>query len=404
MNAEKVDISSPEFKADPFPFYARLRAETPVSTVKLPDKRTAWLVTRYDDVVSVLKDERFAKDRFQTLSPEQLAKEPWIPKSFLPLAHNMLDKDGADHSRLRALVHRAFTPRLVEQMRERIERLTNELLNAVERGTMDLIRDYALPLPTTIIAEMLGVDPRDRHKFHRWSSAVLNSTSSKWGMMKAVPQVWSFMKYIRREIRKRRTEPHDDLITLLVQAEEAGDRLSEDELLAMIFLLLFAGHETTVNLIGNGTLALLENPAELDRLRREPALMKSAVEELLRFQGPLDTATERFASEDLPIAGVTISRGALVFAAVASANRDDRQFQNPDSLDLGRENNKHVAFGLGVHYCVGAPLARLEGEIAFATLLRRARDLRLAVPRAKLRWRPGLILRGLESLPVAFSK
>lgn len=405
MKTQKVDISSPEFKANPFPFYARLRAEAPVSTVRLPDKRTAWLVTRYDDVVGVLNDERFAKDRFKALTPAQLGREPWIPKSFMPLVRNMLDRDGADHVRLRALVHKAFTPRMVEQMRLRIESLTNELFDAVEqRGSTDLIRDFALPLPTTIIAEVLGVEPSDRHRFHHWSSSMLVATSSKWGVLRAVPQIMAFMRYIRKLIRSRRNAARDDLITMLIQAEESGDKLSEDELLAMVFLLLFAGHETTVNLIGNGTLALLDHPAELQKLRREPALMKSAVEELLRFDGPLDTATERFASEDLTISDVTIPRGALVFAVLASANRDDRQFENPDTLDLARENNRHVAFGLGVHYCVGAPLARLEGQVAFATLLRRFQDLQLAVPQSKLRWRPGLVLRGLKALPVKFSK
>ena len=405
MKSEKVDITSPQFKANPFPFYARLRAEEPVSTVRLPDKRTAWLVTRYDDVVGVLNDERFAKDRFKALTPAQRANEPWIPKSFMPLVRNMLDQDGADHVRLRTLVHKAFTPRMVEHMRLRIESLTNELFDAVQRrGSMDLIRDFALPLPTTIIAEVLGVDPSDRHRFHHWSSSMLVATSSKWGVLRAVPQIMAFMRYIRKLTRSRRNATRDDLTTLLVQAEEAGDKLSEDELLAMVFLLLFAGHETTVNLIGNGTLALLDHPIQLDKLRREPALMKSAVEELLRFEGPLDTATERFASEDLVTAGATIPRGALVLAVLASANRDDHQFENPDTLDLGRQNNKHVAFGLGVHYCVGAPLARLESEIAFATLLRRFRDLQLAVPRSRLRWRPGLVLRGLQALPVTFSK
>lgn len=400
-----VNITSPVFKADPFPFYARLRAETPVFTVKLPDKRTAWLITRYDDVVAVLKDERFAKDRFKALSPSQLAKQPWIPESFMPLVHNMLDRDGADHVRLRALVHKAFTPRVVEQMRLRIESLTNKLFDAVERrGKMDLIRDFALPLPTTIIAEVLGVDPRDRHKFHRWSSSMLVATSSKWGVLRALPQIMAFMRYIRKLIRSRCAVPRDDLITMLIQAEESGDKLSEDELLAMVFLLLFAGHETTVNLIGNATLALLGHPREFEKLRRDPALMKSAVEELLRFDGPLETATERFASEDLTVAGVAIPRGELVLAVLTSANRDERQFTEANTLDLARTDNQHVAFGFGVHYCVGAPLARLEGQIALSTLLRRTSNLRLAVPASRLRWRRGLVLRGLEALPVTFSK
>ena len=398
------DIATPEFKANPWPFYARLRAEFPVHRVTLSDKRVAWLVTRYDDVFSVLRDERIAKDRFQALSPDQMARQPWIPKMFMPLVHNMLDQDPPDHTRLRGLVHKAFTPRLVEAMRERIQALTNELLDAVvRRGRMELVRDYALPLPSTIIAQMLGIPPRDRHKFHRWSSSLLSIDISKWGMLKGIPPLASFLRYIRKLVKSRSAHPGDDLVSALLEAREAGEQLSEDEMVAMIFLLLIAGHETTVNLIGNGTLALLEHPDQLEKLKNDPTLIKSAVEELLRYDGPLETATERFTKEDVTVAGVTIPQGELVFAALASANRDERQFKNPASLDLGREDNKHVAFGFGAHYCLGAPLARLEAQIAFQTLLQRCPELRLAVPRGRLRWKRGLVLRGLRALPVAFA-
>jgi cytochrome P450 PksS len=402
---DEINITSAAFKADPYPFYARLRAEAPVFRVTLPDKQTAWLVTRYDDVAMVLRDEGFAKDRANALTPEQLAKQPWIPAFVRPLMRNMLDLDKQDHDRLRALVQKAFTPRLVEQMRPRIQVLTEELLDAVRgRAQMDLIRDYALPLPTTIIAEMLGVPVKDRHKFHRWSKALFVISASRWGMIKAIPSVWLFMRYIRKFIQSRRADPRDDLVSALVQAEEAGEKLSEDELLAMIMLLLVAGHETTVNLIGNGTLALLEHPEQREKLRSDPALIKPAVEELLRFHSPVEMATERFPREDITIAGVTIPRGEMVFAAIASANRDERQFVHPDTLDITREPNKHLAFGQGAHFCLGAPLARLEGQVALNTLLRRAAGLRLAVAPAELRWRRGLVLRGLEALPLAIAK
>jgi cytochrome P450 len=400
-----VDIASPEFKANPYPFYARLRAEAPVCRVALPGKQTAWLITRYDDVVAALKDERFAKDKLNALTPEQAAKQPWVPAMFKPLERNMLDLDAPDHTRLRALVHKAFTPRLIERMQERIQRLADELLDAVQgQGRMDLVRNYALPIPTTIIAQMLGVPVEDRHKFHRWSSTIVTSNPSGWGMLKAIPNAIAFMRYIRKLIATRRANPQDDLISALVQAEEAGDQLSEDELLAMIFILLVAGHETTVNLIGNGMLALLEHPDQLEKLRDDPTLIKPAVEELLRYSSPVETATERYAREEITIAGVTIPRGALVFAVIASANRDERQFANPDTLDITRQPNKHLAFGQGAHYCVGAPLARLEGQIAINTLLRRSRDLRLAVAPGAVRWRRGLVLRGLEALPVVWAR
>jgi cytochrome P450 PksS len=399
-----VNLADPAFKANPFPFYARLRAEAPACRVTLPTKETAWLITRYDDVAGVLKDERFVKDTTNALTPEQAARQPWFRKLFKALKRNMLDLDPPDHPRLRALVSKAFTPRLIEQMRGRIQALTNHLLDKVqERGRMDLIRAYALPLPTTIIAEMLGVPAGDRHDFHRWSKAVISAASSTWGLVKAVPNVWAFMRYIRKIVRQRRANPQDDLVSALARAEEAGDRLSEDELFAMVFLLLVAGHETTVNLIGSGTLALLQHPDQLEKLRNDPNLIKLAVEELLRYASPVDMASERYARQDVTVAGVTIPRGEMVFAVLASANRDDRQFAHPDTLDITRDPNRHLAFGLGAHFCLGAPLARLEGQIAINTLLRRCQDLRLAVAPDYLRWRGGLILRGLETLPVAFA-
>ncbi len=400
-----VDIASPGHKANIHPFYARLRADSPVHRVTLPDRKEAWLITRYDDVVAVLKDGRFVKDKAKAQTAEQAARQPWVPRIFRPLERNMLDVDPPDHTRLRALVHRAFSPRLVEEMRGRIESLARELLvSAGRRGSMDIIRDYALPIPTTIIGEMLGVPDSDRHRFHRWSRSIVSATPSGWGMIRAIPSAIAFLRYIRRLVVARRVRPRDDLVGALVQAEEAGEQLSEDELVAMVFLLLIAGHETTVNLIGNGMLALLMNPDQVQRLKDDPALLEPAVEELLRYESPLETATERFAREDVTVAGVTIPRGGLVYAALASANRDERQFPNPDILDLAREPNRHLSFGLGPHYCLGAPLARLEGQVAIGTLMAWLTDFRLSQKPESLRWRRGLVLRGLEALPVTFKK
>jgi cytochrome P450 PksS len=401
----KVDISNPKFKADPFPFYARLRAEAPVYPVTLPDGRNAWLITRYDDVAAILKDERFAKDPHNALSSEQLAGLPWMPSFFRPLSRNMLDLDSPDHTRLRGLVHKAFTPPLVEQMRGRVQALCDRLLDRAQgRGRLDLIREYAQPVPTTIIAELLGVPVADRHRFQRWSQTLVTLGSSRWGVVLAIPSVWLFLRYVRQLIRARRASPRDDLMSALIRVEEAGQQLSEDELVAMIFLLLVAGHETTVNLIGNGTLALLEHPSQLQKLRQQPDLVVLAVEELLRFTSPVETATERYAREDVTIAGVTVPRGGMVFAAIASANRDERQFVDPDRLDITRAPNKHLSFGLGAHYCLGAALARMEAQVALATLLRQAPGLRLGVELRMLRWRPGLVLRGLWALPVCIAK
>lgn len=398
-------FASPQFKADPFPFYAKLRAEAPVFQTVLPMGEPAWLITRYDDAVAVLKDERFAKDRTNAMTPSQLARQPWFRKVLPALQRQLLSSDPPKHTRLRALVSKAFTPRLVEEMRERIQGIIDELLLPIEtRSELDVVTDFALPLPTIVIAEMLGVPVAHRHRFHRWSNALLAASHSSWRMLVAVPNALLFMRYLRGLIKRRRLEPRDDLVSSLVRAEEAGDRLSEDELVAMVLLLLVAGHETTVNLISSGLLALLEHPAEMEKLRRDPSLIKPAIEELLRFTSPVDLATERYAREDVTLRGVTIPRGALVHVALASANRDEQVFANADTLDITREPNRHLAFGLGTHFCLGAPLARLEGQLALVTLLQRLPDLRLAMPLARLRWRRGLLIRGLERLPLAFGR
>lgn len=405
---DPIEIASPEFKADPYPYYAWLRAESPVHRVNLRIGSNLWLVTRYDDAVLVLKDERFAKQSSNAMTAEQLARQPWFlklfkSKCFAPLKRNLINLDPPDHTRLRAIVTKAFTPRRIEQMHARIERLADELLDTVQHhGHMDLIRDYALPMPTTIITEMLGVPPEDRRQFHRWTNSIASMFASKTAMLYAIPNMLTLMRYIRRLIRNRRADPHDDLVSALIRAEEAGETLSEDELLGMILLLLLAGYETTANLVGSGMLALLEHPDQLEKLRNDPSLIKPALEELLRYTSPADMASARYTREDVTIGGVTIPRGEGVFAVIASANRDERQFPGPDTLDIAREPNKHLSFGLGNHFCLGAALARLEGQIAIGTLIRRVPDLRLTVPTSSLRWRPGLMLRGLASLPVVF--
>jgi cytochrome P450 PksS len=354
-------------------------------------------------VAALLKDERFVKDPTNVASSARRARAIWLPSQLRPLARNMLDLDAPDHARLRGLVHQAFTPRLVERLRDRIQARADELLDTARRmaggGPIDLVGAYALPLPATVIADLLGVPPSDRHRFHRWSSRIVG-VSSGAGALWMLPAALAFLRYVRGLVARRRADPGDDLITALLRAEEADDRLSEDDLLAMIFLLLVAGHETTVNLIAGGTLALLDHPDQLERLRADPALLGTAIEELLRYSSPLDLATERYARTEVTIAGTTIPAGALTFAVIGSANRDEEQFAEPDALDLARQPNRHLAFGQGAHYCLGAPLARLEGQIALATLLRRAPDLRLAVPRASLRWRRSLFMRGLRELPV----
>jgi cytochrome P450 PksS len=398
----KLDLVSQPFRANPYPTYARLRHEAPVVLTRLSDGRQAWLISRYPDVTAALKDSRLGKDRRRFANQHRMKFEGLFEPFFKSLQYNMLDLDPPDHTRLRALVHKAFTPRLVEQLRERIQALADGLLDrAANRGQLDIVADYALPIPATVIADLLGVPVADRDRFHRWTKRLV-SMSSGADVLKAFPSLLLFMNYLRRLIKRRRLQPRDDLISALIKAEEGGDQLNADELISMVLLLLVAGHETTVNLIANGTLALIENPHQLQRLRAEPELLAqgTAIEELLRYTSPVQIATERYALEPVTLADTTIPAGALVLCVIGSANHDEVQFVSPDGLDLGRSPNPHLAFGQGIHYCLGAPLARLEAQIAFETLLRRLTDIELAVPPASLAWRRGLFLRGVERLPV----
>jgi cytochrome P450 len=400
----RVDLFDPAFKADPYPTYSELRSSTPVHRITLPDGRGVWLITRYDDVLAVLKDGRFVKNWRKVLTPEQLTQIPPIPEVMEPLTTNMLDTDPPDHERLRALVSKAFTPRLIERMRPRVQVIADALLDAVQdRGEMDLIDDYAFPLPITVIAELLGVPAEDRNSFREWSDAAVSGDASQEYMEKVLmPHMQAFTDYLGRMFEEKRKNPGEDLISALVRAEEAGDKLSESELLGMVFLLLVAGHETTVNLIGNGVLALLQRPDQLEKLRDDPSLIKPAVEELLRYDGPVETSTERFASEDVPIGETVIPKGEMVLVVIAAADRDPERFPDPDTLDITRSENRHLAFGKGIHHCLGAPLARMEGQIAISTLLRRMPALRLKGSANALSWRPGMVLRGLRGLPVEF--
>jgi cytochrome P450 PksS len=338
------------------------------------------------------------------MTPEQYAKAPKLPGLFKALSRGLLQIDPPDHTRLRALVHKSFTPRLVEKMRAETETLTNELLDRAlaEKGTVDFIEAYALPIPVTIIGRILGVPAKDNPKFHRWTQAFVSVGSGGPGAVFAMSGLLQLMNYLKKVIQERMREPQDDLISALVQAREADDQLTEDEILSLAFIVISAGHETTVNLIASGTLALLQHRDQWDRLASDPTISRTGVEELLRFVTPAETATERYARQDIDIAGTTIPRGELVLGVIASANRDERRFDNGEALDLGRSDNKHMSFGQGIHYCVGAPLSRLEGQIAFQTLVARAPNLRLAVPADQLQWRSSLVLRGLKALPVRF--
>lgn len=388
------NIAAPAFKRDPFPILARMRAECPVVQLPPGGKIGPWLVTRHADVVALLKDDRFAKDVRNVPG----AARPWVPAFALPLTRNMLDLDEPDHRRLRGLVQQAFTSQVVEAMRGRITALSADLLDRAGRaGKVDLVRDYALPIPTIIISEMLGIPAGDRSRFQRWTSIIVTADRSQWAIVRAVPAVWRFLRYLRGLVERKRRQPGDDLLSALIAARDGDDGMSEDELVAMAFLLIVAGHETTVNLISGGVLSLLQYPGEKARLLAEPGLIKPAVEELLRFSGPLMTASPRYARHDLDLAGAHIPAGAIVYASLASANRDEAAWERPDDLDIARAPNRHLAFGDGAHFCAGAALARAEAQIAVMEFLRRFPDARVAGP---LDWKPGIVLRGLTRLPL----
>lgn len=394
-----VDITGSDWKADPFPFYAQLRQHKPVLRVRM-GRMEGWLITRYDDVVSVLRDPRFVKDVRKIAAAAELSRRPWVPSFLHALEQNMLDQDAPNHTRLRTLVHKAFTPTRIEQLRTHIRSLSEGILHGLERTPkFDLVADFALPLPLTVICELLGIPEQERSLFQRLSQQALLPPTTL-NMVRLMPAMWRLIRYIRRLLALRKQSPQDDLLTALSHAEEAGDTLSEDEQVAMVMLLLIAGHETTVNLISSGMLALLDHPEQLAWLRAHPEGMKTAVEELLRYCNPVETATERYAAEAMTIQGQSIRQGELVIASLASANRDETHFPNPEVLDLKREPNRHLAFGQGSHFCLGAPLARMEAQIGLGVLIERFAALRLAVPRDKLRWRNTPVVRGLKVLPL----
>jgi cytochrome P450 len=386
----------PEFVADPYPTYHRLRAEDPVHLSPLG----FWVLTRYEDVAAVLRDPRFAKEAMMAA----VAKRFGITQGTFGLS--MLDRDPPAHTRLRSLVSKAFTPKVVEAMRPHIQEIVDGLLERVAgAGSLDLIEEFAYPIPVMVICELLGVPVADHERFKGWSldiarglDAVMLPVDSEVAIRSGIARQ-GLIGYFRELIAARRASPRADLLSALIAAEEAGDKLSEDELLASCILLLVAGHETTVNLIGNGMLALLRHPEQLRRLREHPELITSAVEELLRYDGPVQR-TGRMPSEDVTIGGRTIAKGEMVMPFIGAADRDPAQFPDPDRLDITRSENRHVAFGTGIHFCLGAPLARVEGQIAINTLLRRLPTLTLVTE--KPAYRQSLTLRGLTALHVAF--
>ncbi|MFJ3727183.1 cytochrome P450 [Streptomyces sp. NPDC090045] len=396
-----LPYADPAFVADPFPLYRQLREDGPVRRVVIAGGLEAWLVTRYDDGLAALSEPRLSSDVRDASDTRLLQQLPETERD--SMLSNMLRSDPPDHTRLRRLVSKAFTARRVAGMRPRIQSIADRLLDeVVPSGRADLVADFALPLPVTVISELLGVPVDDRHDFQRWTDRMIMRGAEPPDPA-VVNEAWQHMRaYVTELIRAKRAAPGDDLLSGLITARDQEQQLTEDELIAMVFLLLVAGYITTVNLIGGGIAMLLAHPDQLDRLRSDPELLPGAIEEFLRYDGPVSPGIARFAREDIEIAGVTIPRGATVLIASAIADRDPARFADPDHLDITRQDNAHLAFGHGIHYCLGAPLARLEGQIAIGTALRRLPGLTLAVAPDEIRWRPGG-LRGPQTLPVTFT-
>jgi cytochrome P450 len=378
----------------PYDVYRRLRDSAPVHRITGPDGTPAWIVTRYDDVRTALADPR--------LSPDKQHATAGTYKGFsLPpaLDANLLNMDPPDHTRVRRLVGRAFTPRRIQQLRTPIRRTADALLDALgPHGSTDLVAAYAAPLPITVICDLLGIPDEHRFDFRAWTDTLVAPDPTRPEAGKEA--VAAMLEYFTRLLGDKRAEPGDDLLSDLIAVRDEGDRLSEDELMSLAFLILFAGYENAVQLIGNSVLALLNHPDQLAELRRNPERLPDAVEEFARFEGPALLAIRRFPVEEVTIAGVTVPVGETVWLSLAAANRDPARFPDPDRLDLGRDATGHLALGQGIHYCLGAPLARAETEIALAALLERFPDL--ALGEGELRWRRSQRARGLVALPVTY--
>jgi len=398
-------LFGPGFLEDPYAVYAQLRRTSPGFRGPGPVDAGAgvFVLTRYADVQHVLRDTAFSADR--RLADVIQRNRARLSEEFLGeggLFRSMLTMDPPDHTRVRRLVSKAFTPRRVAALRSRIETITNGLLDeGVRNGKLDVMADLAAPLPAIVIAELLGVPAEDWPRFRKWASDMVSVASTVLSSGPDTKRLREGLEplqaYLRGVIAERRKEPREDLISALVAAQEDREALNDDELLATAVLLLVAGHETTTNLIGNGTYALLRHPEELARLRRQPDLLKSGIEEMLRYDSPVQ-ATVRIAKEDLEISGVAVGKGALVICGIGAANRDPAVFPDPDRFDVGRGDEGHLSFGFGAHFCLGAALARLEGEVAIRGLLNRFPTLELDTQ--SVQHRPNPILRGLLSLPV----
>ncbi|PDY23564.1 MULTISPECIES: cytochrome P450 family protein [Bacillus] len=397
-----INLASAQFKEDAYEIYKESRKKQPILFVNQVEIGKEWLITRYEDALPLLKDNRLKKDWTNVFSQDIKNMYLSVDNSDHLTTH-MLNSDPPNHSRLRSLVQKAFTPKMIAQLDGRIERIADDLISDIERkGTLNLVDDYSFPLPIIVISEMLGIPKEDQAKFRIWSHAVIASPETPEEIKETEKQLSEFITYLQYLVDIKRKEPKEDLVSALILAESEGHKLSARELYSMIMLLIVAGHETTVNLITNTVLALLENPNQLQLLKDNPKLIDSAIEEGLRYYSPVEVTTARWAAEPFQIHDRTIEKGDMVVIALASANRDETVFENPEVFDITRENNRHIAFGHGSHFCLGAPLARLEAKIAITTLFDRMPELKIKGNREEIKWQGNYLMRSLEELPLTF--
>jgi len=396
-----VNLSSAAFVNNKFEWYERIREERPVHQAKV-SVMTVYFVSRYDDCVDILKDPRVLRNRTTVTGGSRMPIPIPMPKSLKPMIESMITEDDPNHRRLRELVRRAFRPQAIERLESRIDSYSHELLDGLAgTGEFDLQAQYALPIPVRMISDMLGISREAMPKFQN-TFGVLTKGFSGWRLLRTL--FWDMpdtVRFVRNLVHEKRDNPSDDILTGLIEAEDDGDRLTEDEIVGMVFLLIIAGYETTVHLITNGVLTLLQHPDQLDRLRSDPALIDSAVEEILRHRGPIQSTKPGYATEDITLHGVTIPKGKPIMPLFGAANHDPRVFEAPLEFDIGRSPNRHLGFGHGVHFCLGAHLARAEAKLGIRNLIERFPDLRLAVASSALTLQRMPAWHRYDGLPVA---
>ena len=389
---------------NPFPLFAEVREQGPVHAITLADGHPAWLVVGYDEAKLMLNDTRLSKDMQAAFASGEGVLAEGLPGP--AFAHHMLAVDPPDHTRLRRLVASAFSLRRIERLEPRVREIIGGLLDALAAAgpdaTVDLVPNFAYPLPYTVICELLGVPEDDRTSFSEALMALLSPTDTPEQYADAKEGSDAVVAHLTKLVETKERLPGDDLVTALIRARDGDDSLDHGELLSTLLQLIIAGHDTTTSLVGNGVVALLRNPDQLASVKADPALLGPLVEEIMRYDAPVPHATFRYAAEDIEVGGLTIPKGGQVIISLAAANRDGARFSDAERFDVGRADNRHLAFGHGIHFCLGAPLARMEGVIALGSLLGRFPDLRLAVPPDDLHWGhgDGLVLRGLNALPV----